>query len=321
MFHSSSSRWPAFLAAFCLVSGLFAFAARAAEGGKLRVATLHPLLGDLSREVGGKFVDVVVVLPPGGDPHDFQPTSQQMKVALDCQLLLASGKGIETYLGKLRDNLPASLKVVDVGEKIPSLRTDNEKVFAQIEGEEAGGHEDHDHDHGLIDPHWWHSTENLRRAAGILAAVFSEADPAHAAEYQAQGKAYEEKIRELKSWANKEMAKVPRAQRKVVTSHEAFGYLCEEFDMKSVAIEGLTAEHEANSKHLANCINLIKKLQIRAIFPEDKKSSKQLDLIVKETSVKLGEPLIADGNGTGEQATAIGMMKYNISAIIDALTK
>ena len=101
---------------FCLLTVSVSTAA------PLKVASLHPIVADLARQVGGVNVEVVEILKPGSDIHHFEPSPKDIAEMRGARLLLASGKELETYLDKLRDSLGAGVKLVEVGEKVPSIR-------------------------------------------------------------------------------------------------------------------------------------------------------------------------------------------------------
>jgi ABC-type Zn uptake system ZnuABC Zn-binding protein ZnuA len=198
-----------------------------------KVATLHPILADLAKQVGGANVEVVEILKPGADVHHFEPAPKDLAEMRGAKLLLASGKGLESFLDKLRDSLGAGVKLVEVGEKIPSI------PFVEHEHHHEGkeeAHDEHDHHHGSEDPHWWHSAENMKRAARIVADELSAVDPANAAAYAAGAKAASKRFGELKSWAQKEIAKIDRKNRQLVTAHAAFGYFCKEYGFEPLSV-------------------------------------------------------------------------------------
>ncbi|TLD71510.1 hypothetical protein FEM03_08280 [Phragmitibacter flavus] len=276
---------------------------------QLKVASLHPLLGDLARQVGGQQVQVVDLLKPGGDIHHFEPTAREVSAASGIQMVLASGKGLENYLGKLRDSLGTGVQIIEVGKPIPSIKIDpSNDMFLCCPAHAAGG----------IDPHWWHSAENMRRAARTIADAFSAADPANATTFKANADTAQKHFAELKKWAQQELAAIPRSDRKLVTAHAAFGYFCKEYGFKSVPILGLAREDEASPKYMTETINVIRDHKIRALFPEDQANPKVLEEIARETGVKIGKPLIADGTSP-DAHTFETMLRHNVSAIVAAL--
>ncbi|MDB6005709.1 MAG: periplasmic solute binding protein, partial [Prosthecobacter sp.] len=137
-----------------------------------KVASLHPILADLAQQVGGANVEVVEILKPGADIHHFEPAPKDLAEMRGAKLLLASGKGLESFLDKLRDSLGAGVKLVEVGAKIPSIPFEehhHEEHGEKEHAEKDKDHDEHDHHHGSEDPHWWHSAENMKRAARIVA--------------------------------------------------------------------------------------------------------------------------------------------------------
>ena len=279
-----------------------------------KVASLHPILADLAQQVGGANVEVVEILKPGADVHHFEPAPKDLAEMRGAKLLLASGKGMESFLDKLRDSLGAGVKLVEVGAKIPSI------PFVEHEHHHEGAkEEDHDdHHHGAEDPHWWHSAENMKRAARVVADELSAIDPANASAYAAGAKTASKRFGELKSWAQKEIAKVGKKDRLLVTAHGAFGYFCKEYGFEPISLLGIGRSDDASSKHVAETIEEIREHGIKAIFPEDQANPKVLAEIARSTGVKIGEPLIADGTAKVAH-TFETMLAHNVRSIVAAL--
>lgn len=283
--------------------------AYAASAG-VKVAATHPLIGDLLRQVGGAHVTVVDLLKPGGDAHHFDPTAGDLQGLRGAAALFASGKHLESYLGKIADSLGSSVKIIEVGRAIPSIKVEaGNEVFLCCPTHAKGG----------IDPHWWHSAENMARAARLVADELAALDPAQAAAYKTGGDATAKKFLALKSWAQKEVSAIPRGNRKLVTAHAAFGYLCKELGFKFVPLLGIAREEDYSPKYIAEAVSVIKDQKIRAVFPEDQANPKVLTEIVRETGVAVATPLNADGTAPGAGSTFEGMYRHNVSAITKAL--
>jgi zinc/manganese transport system substrate-binding protein len=275
---------------------------------QVKVVALHPLLGDLARQVAGKNATVVDLLKPGGDAHHFEPTAKDVAAMKGAVLILASGKGLESYLSNLRDSVPG-VPVVEVGRTIPSIRVEpGQEVFYCCP----------EHSHGAVDPHWWHSAENMKRAARVIAEELGKVDPANKDAYKASGQAVGQQMAGFKTWAQQQLSRIPRSQRKLVTAHAAFGYFCKEYGFKSLPILGLSRQDEASPQYVAQAVKIIRDEGIRAVFPEDQANPKVLREIVKETGVAMGEPLIADGTSIGA-STFAAMFQNNVNAILKAL--
>ncbi|WP_395737925.1 metal ABC transporter substrate-binding protein [Prosthecobacter sp.] len=279
-----------------------------------KVATLHPILADLAQQVGGANVEVVEILKPGADIHHFEPAPKDLAAMKGAKVLLASGKGLESFLDKLRDSLGADVKLVEVGAKIPSIPFEEHH---HEHGEKGGDEHDHHH-HGAEDPHWWHSAENMKRAARVVADELSAIDPANASAYAAGAKAASKRFGELKSWAQKEISKVGKKDRLLVTAHGAFGYFCKEYGFEPISLLGIGRSDDASSKHVAETIEEIREHGIKAIFPEDQANPKVLAEIARSTGVKIGEPLIADGTAKVAH-TFETMLAHNVRSIVAAL--
>ncbi|HUF64117.1 MAG TPA: metal ABC transporter substrate-binding protein [Verrucomicrobiales bacterium] len=279
---------------------------------QLRVATTHPLIGDLARQVGGERVAVIDILRPGQDLHHFEPAASDLRALAGVALVLASGKNLESYLPKLRDSLGPGVRIVEVGRSIPSLKvTPGDAVFLCCPEHMAGG----------IDPHWWHSPSNMARAAGVVAKAFTEADPPNAAAYKANGVAAAKRIQALKAWAKEQISVIPRSKRKLVTSHAAFGYFCREFGFQFIPVMGLAQEEDYSPKFVAEAIRIIREDKIIGIFPEDQTNPKILREISRQSGVAVAKPLIADGTNPGAGSTFEGMLRHNVATIVETLAK
>ncbi|MCE9520250.1 MAG: metal ABC transporter substrate-binding protein [Verrucomicrobia bacterium] len=276
---------------------------------ELKVAALHPILGDLARQIGGTSVSVVDLLKPGQDVHHFEPSARTLGDARDAKIVLASGKHLEGYLDKLHDNLGPNVKIVEVGRLIPSLKISvGSEVFMCCPAHAAGG----------IDPHWWHSADNMQRAARIVADEFAAADPANKEIYKSNSIAVQQKFAELKSWAQQQLAQISKNDRKLVTGHASFGYFCKEFGFKTIPVLGISREDSASPQYVTDAVKIIRENKIRAVFPEDQANPKVLLEITRETGAKAGQPLIADGTSITAH-TFEAMLKHNVNAIVAAL--
>ena len=287
---------------FFLSGVLAAFVTATAAAAPLQVSALHPLMADLARQVGGDRVKVVDLVGEGGNPHRFEPRPDDLARMQASALVLAAGKGLEPYLNRLHDSLQG-VRVVEVGSSIPSLTL-------APDGDEGSG---------TPDPHWWHGVENMRRAARVVALAMADKDPAGKKDYLANAQIYGARLELMQRWATSELAKVPRSQRKLVTSHNAFAYFAKEFDFTVIAVAGLNAEQNNTPQALAQTIEAVKLSGVKAIFPEYKANAKVLESIAAASATTLAAPLIADGNGSGQDAGFEAMFRHNVQSITQAL--
>lgn len=282
----------------------------------MTVTALHPLMADLARQVGGERVTVHDLVGEGGNPHKFQPRPADLKKMSESTVILASGKGMENYLDRIRAAVK-EVPVVEVGETIPSLQfADGEHSSCEHHGHDHH----HDHSHSSIDPHWWHGIENMRRATKVIAKELSIKDPEGADYYKTRATTYSEKLGKLKQWAKSKLTRIPKENRKLVTAHNAFGYFAHEFGYEAIAVAGLNREQNSTPKERAKTIAAVKESNVTAIFPEYGVNEKELEAIAKVAGKKVAPPLISDGNGKGELATFEGMLRHNVTAVCSALT-
>lgn len=272
---------------------------------ELKVATLHPLLTDLAKQIGGEHVKVVDLIG-SSDPHTFNPSPSTLSKASGARIYLAAGKGLEPYLGKLQSSLGSSVVVYEVGKPLASLTFSKENaVYACCPAHTTVG---------KIDPHWWHSTDAWRRAAQGVSKQFASLDPANKKAYKANAKAFRSKMKSLSSSLKVRFSKIPSDRRNLTTAHAAFAYFCKEFRFKSIPVQGISKEQAATSKYLATAIETVKAKKVAAIFPEVRSNPKSLKSIAQATGARIGKPLIADGSDSIE-----GMFLTNAAIIIDAL--
>jgi zinc/manganese transport system substrate-binding protein len=223
-------------------------------------------------------------------------------------LVLAAGKGMESYLGRLHDTLPG-VTILAVGRTIPSLTIGKDAVYSCCPHHGANS----------LDPHWWHGISNMSRAAKVVAQALAEKDPEGKSIYQENARAYGKRLDALKREVKSALATVPRGQRKLVTAHNAFAYFAHEFGFQVIAVAGLNQEQNTAPKELAVTIDAVRKAGVKAVFPEEHASSKALESISRDTGAKIAKPLIADGNGRGNAAGFEGMIRHNVAAITQAL--
>lgn len=289
----------------CIALALVAPSVAKAE---LKVATLHPMVTDLAVRVGGSSVTVVPLMKAGEDIHEFSPSSADMAQARSADILLASGKGLELYLPRLRTTLSKTTRVVEAGSAVRSIKLSAaEAAFACCPTHAAGS----------VDPHWWHSISGMKKAAKYVAKEFGKADPANKATYAANAKAWGKELDALESWAKREISVVPRSKRYLVTAHAAFGYFCRDFGFKSIPVAG-ASEESASSKYIAEAIATIRKHSVPIAFPEMNANPQALDSIMKTTGMRKGRTLIADASASGV-TTYRAFVEHNVRAIVAGL--
>ena len=266
----------------------------------LKVASLSTVTTDLAHQIGGTNVTVEVIIRPGIDPHEFEPTTGDVRNVADADLVLLTGKGLEGYLSKLEEAAGGDAKFVNVGQSIPSLTLEEEGRSVE-------------------DPHWWHSVANMKRATRVVAAAFAKADPAHATDYERNASSYLATLEELERWIRVQLAVIPRDKRKLVTTHDALGYLAHDYGFTIHPVKGISTADDPSSRHVKEVIAVIKEQGVNAVFMESIGNPRALQQISSETGARAGGTLYSDGLGDTEANTYESMMRHNISTIVDGL--
>lgn len=287
---------------FCFLATVV-ITARAAD--KIKVASFSTIDTEIAQQVGGDHVDVAGLVKPGVDPHEYDPTPADLRKVSDAQLILTSGKHMENYLNKLQEATGGKADMLKVGDHFSSL------TMKADEGMENRG--------AIEDPHWWHSVANVKQATKIIRDELIKLDPADKADFEKNADLYLARLDELDKWVKRRVAELPRDRRKLVTSHDAFQYLARDYGFKIEAIEGVSAETEPSNRHVSELIDDIKKQGVKAIFLESTLNPKVTTQITRETGVKIGGSLYPDGLGRDDASNYEGMMKHNVSTIVDAL--
>ncbi len=279
----------------------------AAEG--LRVVSLNPIATDLARQVGGEAVEIVELMKPGQDPHVYAPSPSDLKAAEGAALILAMGKGLETYLDGLRETLRPDQSIFEIGRMIPSLRIEaGMELFSCCPA----------HAHGVADPHWWHSIRNMRRAARLTADAFAEASPAGAAAFRERAKAYDQRLAALESWTRQEIGRIPGARRRLTTAHAAFNYFCEDYRFKPVPVLGLSTLDQPRPGQIRQVLDTLAAERISVIFLEHSANPAPLEAVAKEAGVRIGGTLLA-GSPLPDAPTFEAMFRHNVETIVKAL--
>ena len=274
-------------------------------GDKLPVLATTSIVADVVRQVGGDYVQVTTLLPLGTDPHTFEPRPQDAAAIADATLVFANGAGLEEFLQPLLESAGATDKLVEVSQGIELL---------PFEGEE--------HHHEAGDPHTWMDPNNVMVWTENIAVALSTADPAHAEAYRAHAAAYQEQLRALDEWIRQQVAPIPVEQRLFVSDHATWGYFAEEYGFRQVGtITGsFSTGASSSAQELAALEDEIRSFGVRVILVGTDVNTNLAEQIAQDTGARIvrvyhGSLTPADGPA----ATYLDFMRYNVTAIVDAL--
>jgi zinc/manganese transport system substrate-binding protein len=297
------------IAATLLAAVLSAVPALAQDQPKerLKVVASFSILGDLVKNVGGDRVEVATLVGPNGNAHVYAPSPADAKKAADARLVFVNGLGFEGWLERL---------VKASGTKAPII-----VATKSIKPRERVGERDHDHDHGRADPHAWQSVANAKIYVANIRDALIAADPAGKATYDANAAAYLAKLDALEREVRDVIAKIPSERRKIITSHDAFGYFEGAYGISFIAPQGVSTEAEASARDVAAIIAQTKKQKIAAVFLENVTDPRLVEQIARETGAKIGGTLYSDAltDDKGDATTYIDLIRHNLRQLAAAL--
>lgn len=273
---------------------LCAFGAQAVT----KVASLHPMLSDMARQIGGDAVEVVNLFPENGELHAFEPTAADIASAAGAQLVLACGKGVEPYLDDLRDSLPSRTQVIELGRSVPDVYLPGSKV---------------------ADPHWWNSPNAMKRASRALRSALEKVSPADKATFTGGQRAYSAQMDALVREARLAFAGIPQEKRVLVSSHAAMSHFCKDFGFSALAVHGIAQESEGDTASLARILAELRSKSVPCLFYGVNEPPKALRAIANQVGAK-ALPLALDGINPATPTYA-ELFRFNVDNIVKGFSR
>jgi zinc/manganese transport system substrate-binding protein len=278
--------------------------ANAAE--KLPVLASFSILGDIVSQVGGERITVSTLVGPDEDAHIYQPSPVDIKKVTHARLIVVNGLGFEGWLDRLAQSANYKGDIVVASQGIQARELED------------------DQDHQMhADPHAWQNPANVIIYARNIVAALSKLDPAGAAVYKKNGDAYIAELQQLDNWVAAQIATIPPAKRRIITSHDAFHYFGAHYKIDFIAPQGMSTDSEPSAKEVASMIRQMRKEHIKAVFIENMTNPRLLEQISREAGVEAGGKLYADAL-SGPQGVApdyLHLMRYNVGLMLDGLRK
>ena len=304
----------ALVRSLALLAALAATSIGAQAQEKLKVVTSFSILADFTRNVGGDRVEVATLVGPGGDAHVYSPTPSDARSVTAAKLVIVNGLGFEGWLSRL---IKSAGNKATVATATKGIAPRKDKAAAH---DHKHGHK-HDHGHDDADPHAWQSVANAKIYAANIRDALIAADQAGADTYRKNTEAYLAKLDALDREVKEAIAKLPAERRKVISTHDAFGYFADAYGITFIAPQGVSTESEATARDVARIITQIKAQKIPAVFLENVSDPRLMKRIAEESGARLGGTLFSDSltDEKGAAPTYIDMIRYNIKALTSAL--
>jgi zinc/manganese transport system substrate-binding protein len=284
----------------------------------LPVVASFSVLADMVREVGGPHVEVISLVGPNTDAHVFDPTPADAKRIASARLVFVNGLGFEGWLDRLvkASGYRGPLVIVSKSLKAPLQLNDTHDHAETAKGANT------QHSHGVSDPHAWQNLANAERYVETIRGALVAALPTHAAALEQRATDYIQRIHALDRATKAQIAAVPVERRRVITSHDAFGYFAAAYDITFYPLQGLATGSEPSAAEVVRIIDLIKKNKVSAIFTENISDPRVLERIAKDSGAKVGGRLYADAlTEPGTSADSyLKMFQQNVTTIVQGIS-
>lgn len=297
-----STQYLKFLFTGFLLFSLSPFKAQEAEQKPLVVATAS-IFADMARDIAGDEVEIQSIVPIGGDPHIYEPTPSDARLAAKANLVLRNGLTFEGWLSELIENSGTKANIVTITEGV-------EAIGSQTYANSSDPHAWMDAQRGLI------YIENIKNALVELLPDLRE-------QFEFNYGVYRKQLEDLDKYIEEEIQKIPADQRILITSHDAFQYYGRRYGLRLESVLGTSTDAEVQTSDIQGLIKVINESQVPAVFIESTINPKLLKQVASDNGVSIGGQLFADslGDKDGPAGDYINMLKHNTDVIVKALSK
>ena len=288
-----------------LLLGLLAQMALApgmARAAPVPVIATFSILADMVRQIGGGTVDVVSLVPPDTDVHAWQPAVSDSRALTEAALLVENGLGLEGWIARLGSASGfRGIRIAASAGVTPRMMREGKTT--------------------VVDPHAWQNPRNGVLYARAIAEGLTAADPLRAETYRTAAAAYVARIQEADAWIESRFAPIPPKARRIITTHDAFGYYGERYGISFLAAEGISPDAEPSAKAIAALVAQIKREKVRTVFLENMTNPKLTAMLAKEAGATISGPLYSDAlsKPDGPAPDYLSMLRYNTSLFERAL--
>lgn len=269
----------------------------------LKVVATFSLLADIAREVGGPAVEVSALVGPNADAHVFEPTPSDVRRVAGADVVITNGLRFEGWIDRL---IKAS------GYRGPVVIASRGVALRQL----SGG----------ADPHAWQDLANGQRYAdnirAALVAALAARSPVRAAEVEVRAAAYQQRLAALDLDIRARISALPAERRRVITSHDAFGYFAAAYGITFIAPRGWTTGSEPSAEAVARIVRQARQAKASALLVENISDPRLIERIAREAGLKVGGELYSDAlslPGT-EADTYMKMFEHNVRTLVEAMS-
>jgi zinc/manganese transport system substrate-binding protein len=295
---TATNQWRFCVVALCAVAAALMTVIPLRAQEKIQIVASFSILGDFAKNVGGDRVNVTTLVGPNSDVHVYTPAPADARKIADAKLVIINGLGLEGWLPRLVQSSGSKALIVTATNGIAPRKL----------GSDA-------------DPHAWQSVVNAKIYVANIRDALIAADQAGAPAYRANADAYLAKLDALDREVRDAVTQIPDARRKVISTHDAFGYFAAAYGITFIAPQGVSTESEPSARDIASIITQIRAGKIPAVFLENISDPRLMRRISAETGARVGGTLVSDSltAENGDAPTYIDMVRHNIKALTSAL--
>jgi zinc/manganese transport system substrate-binding protein len=273
---------------------------------KLKVVASFSILGDFVQNVGKDHVSVTTLVGPNGDAHVYEPTPTDLKKVSEARVVITNGLGLEGWIMRLIEASGTKAQITEASKGV---------VPRTFTAEEAGEGQ------GVVDPHAFQSVSNAKIYVDNIASGLCAADESNCNAFKANAADYSAKLDSLEKEVKASIGKIPVEKRRVITSHDAFGYFAHQYGLTFLAPEGVSTEAEASAADVAKIVQQIRQQKASALFVENISDPRLIEQIARETGLKVSGELYSDALSAkdGPASTYIDLIRHNVRTIVSAI--
>ncbi len=272
----------------------------------MQVVASFSVLGDMVKHVGGNKVDVRTLVGPNSDTHTYEPKPEDAKALANADLVIVNGLGLEGWMDRLIKASGTHAKIIIASEGVkPRTMTEEENGKKET----------------VTDPHAWQDLRNGRIYARNIAAALANADKENGQTFRTQAALYDKDIASADADARAHIASIPEAKRKIITSHDAFGYFGAAYGVTFLSPVGINTEIEPTAADVARLCDQIKAEGVKGVFLENMANPTLIQQIAKDTGATMGGALYSDAlsEPEGPAPTYLAMFANNVPKLVRAM--
>jgi ABC-type Zn uptake system ZnuABC Zn-binding protein ZnuA len=269
---------------------------------KLKVLATTSMIADMARNVAGDRLDIICILPIGGDPHIYDPTPNDAQKAANADLIFVNGLTLEGWMKKLIVNSGTKAKIVVVTEGVQAITSAEHK--------------------GAADPHAWMTASNGMIYTQNIFKALSQLMPKEKDYFEKNYNRYSAELAEVDTYIKNKILQIPDSQRILITSHDAFHYYGTRYGLRLESVMGTSTDADVQTSDIIRLVKVIKASGVSSIFIESTINPKLLKQLARDNHVVVGGNLFADSLGDENSGanTYLKMLRHNADVISKALS-